>query len=251
LKLLSGGTTFFNFLASHDGIGMNPVRGILSESQIENIVAQCVKHGGLVSYKQNTDGTESPYELNINYFDALSDPAGSDAIDLQVDRFLAAHFILLSLIGVPAIYFHSLFGSRSWSAGPAATGRNRSINRQKLLRAEVESELKDPGSLRCKVFNRLRKLLRVRALHAAFNPYGSQQVVDLGESVFAVYRNSPDEGERILCLQNVSSESQTLTLSGMSPVIDLLNPDIPIEAGAVHLAPYQGSWFVNAANRRP
>jgi sucrose phosphorylase len=28
--------------------------------------------GGLVSFKHNNDGTQSPYEVNINYFDALN-----------------------------------------------------------------------------------------------------------------------------------------------------------------------------------
>jgi sucrose phosphorylase len=79
LSLPSDRVTFFNFLASHDGIGLNPARGILPEAAIEALVARAVAHGGQVSYKHNADGTQSPYELNVNYFDALSDPAGGDA----------------------------------------------------------------------------------------------------------------------------------------------------------------------------
>jgi len=130
--LPSDKTTFFNFLASHDGIGLNPVRGILSDADIASLVDKTLAHGGLISYKQEADGTQSPYEMNINYFDALSDPNGKEPLDLQVERFLAAQAIMLSLVGVPGIYFHSLFGSRGWLEGVRQTGHNRTINREKL-----------------------------------------------------------------------------------------------------------------------
>jgi glucosylglycerate phosphorylase len=40
LTLPSDKTTFFNFLASHDGIGLNPARGILSNADIDSLVKQ-------------------------------------------------------------------------------------------------------------------------------------------------------------------------------------------------------------------
>ena len=133
--------TFFNFLASHDGIGLNPARGILRDDEIAALVDRVVAHGGRVSYKSNPDGSTTPYELNINYFDALSDPNSSEPLSLQIDRFVAAHAIMLSLSGVPGLYFHSLFGSRGWPEGVTLTGQNRTVNRQKFDRAEVEREL--------------------------------------------------------------------------------------------------------------
>ncbi len=242
LKLPSNEATFFNFLASHDGIGMNPVRGILTESEIESVVRQCELHGGLVSRKRNSDGTESPYELNINYFDALSDPHGPEALDLQVDRFIAAHAILLSLIGVPAFYFHSLFGSRSWVHGPIETGRNRTINRQKLIRQDVQQDLANRESLRYKVFTRLRELLQVRSQHPAFDPYGEQEILEWGDSLFALIRSSPQTSERILYLQNITSVSENVVLSESHRGVDLLNPARRISAGRLQLAPYEGLW---------
>ena len=74
LNLPSDHTTFFNFLASHDGIGVNPARGILSDIEIDALIERVIQHGGLVSYKDDASGVQIPYELNINYFDALSDP---------------------------------------------------------------------------------------------------------------------------------------------------------------------------------
>src|SRR5215213_3063097 len=178
LTLPSDRVTFFNFLASHDGIGLNPVRGILSAAEIDALVEQTLSHGGLVSYKHNTDGSQSPYEMNINYFDALSDPQGNESLDLQTDRFISAQAIMLAFLGVPGVYFHSLFGSRGWREGVDLSGRNRSINRQKFDFASFERELTDESSLRCQVFRRYAQLLRARSSSAAFHPHGTQEVLD-------------------------------------------------------------------------
>ncbi len=131
LTLPSDKTTFLNFLASHDGIGLNPVRGILSNKEIDSLVKKTLEHGGLISCKNNANGSQSPYEMNINYFDALSNPNENEPLELQIDRFIAAQAIMLSLVGMPGIYFHSLFGSRGWIEGVKQTGHNRTINREK------------------------------------------------------------------------------------------------------------------------
>jgi glucosylglycerate phosphorylase len=217
LELPSEQVTFFNFLASHDGIGLNPARGILSPAEIDGLVEQTCLHGGLISYKHNPDGTQSPYEMNISYFDALSNPDGSEPLSLQVDRFLAAHAIMLSLKGVPGIYFHSLFGSRNWKEGVAITRRNRTINREKLACTSLEAELKDTGSVRSQVFGRFRQLLERRAESAAFHPYGSQKIVDAGTGVFAVLRTSPGGDNRVLCLQNVTPQAQSTPFCELGP----------------------------------
>jgi glycosidase len=212
LNLPSPKTTFLNFLASHDGIGLNPIRGILSPAEIDALVDQTLVHGGLISYKHNPDGTRSPYELNINYFDALSDPAGGEPPEIQVARFMAAQAIMLALRGVPGIYFHSLFGSRNWHAGLLLEEHSRAINRQKLTLSELESQLADPASLRSQVFERYRRLLAQRISSVAFNPFGYQEILDVGRGVFALLRTSPDESERILCLHNITDHPQVVSL---------------------------------------
>lgn len=207
-EIPSDETSFFNFLASHDGIGLNPARGILSPRQIDALVANTLAHGGRISYKQNADGTQSPYEMNINYFDALSDPHGSENIEVQVRRFITAQSILLTLRGLPGIYFHSLFGSRNWTEGVTASGQNRAINREKLSFDELESTLQTPGSLREQVFSGYRSLLNQRASSPAFHPQSGQQILEMGRGIFAVLRTSRDGGEKMLCLHNVTGETQ-------------------------------------------
>jgi sucrose phosphorylase len=250
LELPSDQVTFFNFLASHDGIGLNPLREILPESEIAALVERVRTHGGLVSYKSNPDGTQSPYELNVNYFDALNDPGSAEPSQLQVDRFLAAHAVLLAFRGVPGIYFHSLFGSRGWPEGALETGRSHSINRQKLELAQVESELADHSSRRARVFQRLAHLLRQRAAHPAFHPHGMQRVLEWNPAIFSLVRAAPEGGGGVLCLQNMTPRTQHVD-------VDLEEIDFPVPRSASDLvtgqpyplsaripfAPYQTLWL--------
>ena len=241
LTLPSDKTTFFNFLASHDGIGLNPARGILSNADVDSLVDKALAHGGLISYKHNADGTQSPYEMNINYFDALSNPNGNEALDLQVDRFITAQAIMLSIIGVPGIYFHSLFGSRGWLEGVQQTGRNRTINREKLQLDELQDQLADENSLRFKVFTRYSQLLKARSSTSAFHPHGTQKIFDLHPTLFAIERISPDEKSHALCLHNVSQRQISLSLNHES-AIDLFTGQ-KIQTSNVTLEPYQVVWL--------
>jgi glucosylglycerate phosphorylase len=224
LETPSQDVTFFNFLASHDGIGVNPVRGILSAGEIDALVESSAAHGGFVSYKHNADGSKSPYELNINYFDALSDPTSDEPLEVQIARFVVAHAIMLVMPGVPGIYFHSLFGSRGDRAGAEASGISRRINRQKLSRAGLESELADASSLRARVLHELRALLVRRQRSSAFHPSGRHQVLELDPRIFGMRRTAPDGKESVLCLHNVSAE--------------------PVETMRQVVGPYEARWLV-------
>jgi glycosidase len=226
LHLPSKRCSFFNFLASHDGVGLNPVREILSPADIQALVDLTQAHGGLISYKRNQNGTQSPYELNINYFDALSDPHSIETLDVQVDRFIAAHAIMVSLQGIPGIYFHSLVGSRNWRAGVEKTHQNRTINRQKLERSNLEKELAASSTLRWRVFSRLRDLLLRRASSRAFHPQGTQEILDTGAGVFGVLRKAPDGKQHMFCLQNITAFPQPVSLHNTTTM----------------LSPYQTLW---------
>src|SRR5262249_24314943 len=170
LELPSDGVTFFNFLASHDGTGVTPVRGILSEQEIDALVARAPAHGGYVSYKHNPDGSRSPYELNVSYFDALSDPAGVEPEETQIRRFVVAHAIMLAMPGMPGFYSPPLWGSGGDRGGGEASATPRGITRQKSARPELERELADPASRRALVLFELRTLLHQRQASAVFHP---------------------------------------------------------------------------------
>ena len=187
-------------------------------------------HGGNVTYRTNTDGSQSPYELNIVYFDALNDPRSDEGQDLQVARFLCSQAILLSLAGVPGIYVHSLFGSRNWTEGVAETGRYRTINRRKFDRGELEADLSDTGSVPHQVFAGYSKLLERRTNEPAFHPAGDQQVLAVNSALFALLRTSPDMTSQVLCIHNVTDEevhfaldTTMLDLAPTARVTDILS----------------------------
>lgn len=250
LEKVSDQTTFFNFTASHDGIGVRPVEGILSGEQVEALVARARAHGGAVSYKTNSDGSQSPYELNINYFDALSDPASDEPPELQVRRFMVSQAIQLAFMGMPGIYIHSLLGSRNWNAGVEQTGRLRSINREKLRASTVEDALSDPSSLRSQVFGAYRHLLGQRIQQPAFHPNGPQQVLRPHPALFTLLRTSPDGDQKVVAIHNVANQRvpldlAALPLTGVRHFRDLISGAAIGAAGTLDVAPYQVLWLAS------
>ncbi|MEI6043225.1 MAG: sugar phosphorylase [Chloroflexota bacterium] len=257
LENLSSTTTFFNFLASHDGIGVVPARGILSEAEINALVERTLSHGGQVSYKNNPDGSQSPYELNITYFDALSNPNDSTEDDVtKIDRFMVSQAIMLALRGVPGIYFHSLLGSHNWLEGVARTGRARTINREKLTLNELEERLTDPTGHTVRLFQRYTSLIRQRIAQPAFHPNAAQFVVQLPgqESLFTLVRTPTSGRGHVLAIHNVSSQAQTFRVSltaigfiGHLPLTDLLSGDQygqgATETLTFQVEPYQVLWL--------
>ncbi|EAG7612393.1 TPA_asm: sugar phosphorylase [Listeria monocytogenes] len=208
LELPEGKRTFFNFLASHDGIGLNPVRGIIPEAEILALVNDLEEEGALVSYKQNPDGSKSPYEINVTYMDALSKQADTD--DLRLARFLVAHAVLMSIPGVPAVYVQSILGSRNDYLGVEATSHNRSINRKKYDLAEITAELEQRGSLRKATYDALTKLISTRKAESLFHPEIPMEVLESTAELFVVKRSS--DAESIILIHNLSEKEVSYSL---------------------------------------
>ena len=246
LELPSNKTTFFNFCASHDGIGVTPARGILPDVEIQQIAERVEALGGRVSYKNNSDGSQSAYELNINYLNGLGVPNVNEPDQLKAKRFLASQAVMLSLQGVPGIYFHSLFGSENWQEGVAQTGHNRTINREKLQAEQLDQELK--SGLRQLVFTGYQEMLAARKEQRAFNPYGQQQLHRLHSAVVAIERKF--DGERILCLHNVSADEVSFnlptSLAGLT--FEVVLGAATLLNGAVVLDGYECCWLLDTDN---
>jgi sucrose phosphorylase len=213
LELPSNQVTFFNFLASHDGIGLLPARGILADEEIEALAEHTLAMGGRVSYKNNPDGSQSPYEMNINYLSAMGKADQEESNELIADRFLASQSIMLALRGVPGIYYHSLLGSQSWIEGMQASGQNRTINREKLDVDHLYEALETPNTLRSMVYRGFKTMLALRQQDPAFDPFGRQQIIDGNRHVFGVYRSTPKNLEGVFCLTNLSGQPQTIAIN--------------------------------------
>lgn len=257
LEKTSDTTGFFNFLASHDGMGVVPAKSLLSEDEINELVAKTLQHGGQVSYKNNSDGSQSPYELNITLFDALSDSHSGESVETKVKRFMVTQAIMLALQGVPGIYFHSLLGSPSWQAGFAETQRNRTLNRQKFQLAELEAILADSSSQASQVFNRYCDLIRKRIAQPAFHPNAAQEILSLPntDSLFVLLRTA--NKQKILAIHNLANAPISINLNlkdlgikereAIQNLVDLVsNQDFALDQNGelgLELQPYQVVWL--------
>ncbi len=233
LQTPSQAVTFFNFTASHDGVGLRPAAGLIPDGALHRLLDTVQRRGGHISYKTDSDGTESAYEMNITYFDALAVPG--EPLARSVDRFIASQAIMLALAGVPGIYFSSLFGAVNWTAGVLETGRARTINRQKFDVAELQAALSDPQTRQGRVFRRYRDLLVARRSHSAFHPGSPQQVRDLHPAVFALQRGAA------LALHNVSDTMVQIDLAAghwHDAIADITHRQ------QIALKPYQAAWLV-------
>lgn len=248
LSTPSDTTTFFNFLGSHDGIGVRPAEGLLTRSEIEQLCRLATAHGGGVSYKADPDGGMSPYELNTVFFDALTEADADEPQALQIARILSAQSILLALAGVPGIYVQALLGSRNWREGVEQSGRLRSINRQKFSRAALESELADPANLRHQVFRQLCGRIRTRIGEPAFHPNGGQRILPTPPELFAVERTPPDTSHRVVAVHSVSRRPQAFSVDdGDGAFTDLITGERHHSDGSGRLSltlpPYGVRWL--------
>ena len=238
LELPSTKTTWFNFLASHDGIGLNPLRGILPESDILSLVEKLQQEGALVNWKNNPDGTRSPYEINVTYLDALSPKNAAD--NERIARFILAHAVLLSFPGVPAIYIQSVLGSRNDYEGVERLGYNRAINRKKYIAGEIDSELSNTTGIRHKIFKQLSELIAIRRAEQVFHPDSHALFETSGKHILKIIRVAKN-GERITALFNFSQYIQTVNSEGISGTELIAKKNI--SGTTLTLNPWQVMWI--------
>ena len=209
------GTCYFNFIASHDGIGLRPAEGLLDESEIEVLINTMEQFGGRISWRATEDGKQKAYEINISLIDALQGTVdGPDEYGL--DRFLCAHAIMLALEGIPAFYIHSLLGTHNDDERVEHTNHNRAINRHQWDADRLHAELEDPQSQHHHVFTRLRELIAIRKRQRAFHPNATQFTLHLGGCLFGFWRQSMDRRQSIFCIYNIMAEEQELNLSDIN-----------------------------------
>lgn len=245
LQFPGTGMTYFNFTASHDGIGVRPLEGLVSPERLAQLVAGVRDRGGLVSMRRQPDGSESPYELNITYVSAMNAAESCEPAE-HARRFLASQAVMLALRGVPGVYFHSLVGTQNDQAGVERSGHNRSINRRKFDAAELSGLLEHPESLQRRIFDGYRHLLATRIAQQAFHPDADQTWVDAGDSrLVAFIRTSVDRSQQILVITNVSRvplEVQPARFGEFGTSSDLISGK-RVQSGRLRIEPYESLWL--------
>ncbi|WP_297707236.1 alpha-amylase family glycosyl hydrolase [uncultured Eudoraea sp.] len=238
LKLPSNKVCFFNFTASHDGIGMRPLQGIIPDEEIGLLAKRAENHGGMVGYKNNEDGTQSPYELNCNYMDLLSHPSEDNTT--RIAKMMLTQSVMMAMPGIPGIYFHSLVGSQNYYEGVEKSGIKRRINREKLDFDILAKELSEKSSLRYHIFTSFKELLRIRTEQRAFNPLSKADYFKSDDSRIFVIRRM-NKGETVYAIYNFSDETAEMdTLS--QNVYDLINKK-EVVGNTWKIEPFNFYWF--------
>ncbi|MCQ8878493.1 alpha-amylase family glycosyl hydrolase [Pseudoalteromonas shioyasakiensis] len=244
------GTAYFNFIASHDGIGLRPAEGLLDEQQLGQMVNTISRFGGKVSMRTANNGTSSPYELNIALFDALQGThKGVDKWGLQ--RFACAHAIMFALEGIPGLYIHSLLGTTNDYERFENSQHNRCINRHRWQEKALLEKLSDQSSHHYHVFTRINNLLAIRKQQDAFHPNATQFTLHLTGALFGFWRQSIDRRQSIFCVYNISDEPQTLVLADLNLIdteqwFELISAQtLDKDLQTLELEPYQALWLSN------
>lgn len=244
------GTAYFNFIASHDGIGLRPAEGLLTESEISVLINTMQQFGGHISWRTGDNGIKNPYEINIALFDALQGTVdGKD--EWNVARFVCAHAIMLALEGIPGIYIHSLLGTGNDTEKLKNTGHNRSINRHEWDDDELNAALSDDDSQHSVVAKSLKTLIQLRKAQPAFHPNATQFTLHMGDEVFGFWRQSMDRRQSIFCINNITKSPQTIRVSELNLVLmddwrDLITGQVfDDRLKEFTLAPYQTLWIAN------
>lgn len=244
------GCTYLNFTASHDGIGLRPAEGLLSEQELEKMIEVIRRFGGEVSMRKMPDGSEKPYELNISLFDAMQGTInGPDGWQLQ--RFLCSQIIMMSLDGIPAFYIHSLLATPNDRRAFENEGRARLINRHKWDFDELTQRLNDSNSNQSQILQRLRELIGIRRNQEAFHPNATQYTLHLGKNYFGFWRQSMKRDQSIFVICNLTNQTRMLPLTRINLVItdswkDLIRGSMVHDIhDSIHFEPYQCIWLSN------
>jgi glycosidase len=242
--------TFFNFTASHDGVGLRPLEGLVPAEEINRMLDAMRERGGYISTRRNSDGRDIPYELNISYFDAFRPPHNASP-ECHIPAFLLSQIIALSFKGVPGVYIHSLIATPNDTFGVERTGLTRAVNRRQWDRGELEKLLDDPQTENGRVFHACKRLLQLRRRQPAFHPDGGQQVLELDDGLFGLRRRSPDATQEMICLFNCTGRTAQLERSRLPADIDRW-PELIGRAGIqfseqrLLLPAYAACWFSNS-----
>ena len=241
LSDIPAGCTFFNFTASHDGIGIRPLEGLLPENEIIALIQAIKDQGGYISTKKNSDGSDSPYEMNITYLDALKiTRSGHD--NLQNERFICSQTLMMSFRGIPAFYIHSLLGTPSYTEGVKLTGINRTINRYKWDALDLIEKL-DGNTSHSMILNELLHRIQIRKKEQAFHPDSPQETFYIEPELFILIRGNHKD---LIVLANLSGRKKEVDLSEIIPEINMTNDLLEYShqlTNRIHLDPYQVRWI--------
>ncbi|MCG7903707.1 MAG: sugar phosphorylase [Candidatus Thiodiazotropha lotti] len=247
-ETLPEGCTYLNFTASHDGVGLRPLEGLVPDEDLDELLDMMRRRGGYVSMRATTEGRDRPYELNISYFDAFA--AEDDDVDpWHIARYMLSQTLPLSFRGIPAVYINALGATPNDPLGVERTGMTRSINRRKWDGAELERLIDLPLTDAGQVFPEYIRRLRIRSGIKAFHPDAPQRVLDMPDGVLGLERISLDGEQRVYAIHNMTGDLRSVDISALGGTnhrwFDALHQVVPdMDGDEVRFRPYQTVWLM-------
>ncbi len=254
IELPSEETTFFNVTATHDGIGVRPLKGLIKEEEIEDLCQETLKRGGEIGYKTKLNAAgemiKSPYELNITWTSMLLD----ENLDIETNtrKIVSSHLAVAAFPGMPAMYLNNFLASKNSYKTYEQSKIKRDLNRELYLLDELEKDLSE-NNLRQSVFNALTEALKIRSTEKAFNPLSSKKDFHISDKIWSFLRINPHNGDRVIVLYNVSKENIAININDLKNSAHL---DIEIQfydllsdfktddnTKEIGLKPYQTMWL--------
>ena len=241
---------YLNFLATHDGIGIRPLEGILKEADLKIFLKTLKKFGSKFTYRNTKNNKKVIYEANISLFDCFSGTIkGID--NFAYKRFYNAHAIMLSFEGLPGLYIHSLFGTKNNYESLKKTKLNRSINRSSYYYEHLKNILNKTDSHGYKIFRNILNLIDIRKKQIAFHPNATQYTLNLGNNFFGIWRQSINKNQSIFAIYNVTNKLQKLytkkiNFLSLESWVDLVSlQKIDNKKSYLSFSPYQFMWISN------
>ena len=233
------GCSFVNFIASHDGIGLRPLEGLVPASDIQRLTDAAHERGGFAAMRSADDGTETVYELNIALFSAFGGTAKN------IPAYLGAQQLMLAFQGIPALYLNAFVGGLNDLQGVESTGRTRSINRGHWQLDDLKTILATETNEQSIIFAELNRSLEIRGSQSAFAPSAQQEILAYTEDSLWLKRENTDQV--ILVIASFSEAPIETELprqdAAYESAIDLLSEDAVVLTKAVPMAPYQVRWL--------
>ena len=239
------GNSYLNFIASHDGIGMRPVEGLLNKDAINKMFKRLKKNGGEFSFRKVQGKSKKVYEANITLFNAFqktdTDPKGK----YHYARYLCAHAIMISFEGIPAVYFNSMFGTSNDINKYIISNNKRDLNRYKWSAERLNKLLKNKNSKHYLIYEEITNLLNIKRKNKAFHPNALRKTMNFGPKIFAFKRISLDKKQTVMCISNLSSKTQNIKIQLKNKKYKELIIGTTISKNNFVLDPFQTIWLSN------
>ena len=251
---LPAGTTWINYVRSHDDIGWTFADEDAREFGIDGFDHRRFLNSFFVdrfpgSFARGVPFQDNPKTGDCRISGTTASLAGVEAGDAGgIDRVVLAHSIILSTGGIPLIYLGdevAQLNDYGYLDDPDHAGDSRWVNRPPYP-AEGYASRTNPATDAGAVFRRLTRLIEVRSTTAEFAG-GHLVPFHTGNDAVLGYQRFGDFGTRIVVFANFADDTQTIdaaTLAGLGPYADDIVTGSPVALTAgVELAAHQFTWL--------